>query len=128
MDSVVVVGFVEDSDLDFEMSAQAVATQREGVQLVRASSIAEADVLLTTTGLRGLIVDVNLPDGSGIEFVRRIKSDGRYADLPVAVFSTSFANADREAARKAGAVAYSEKPFDTETFVRRVLSLIDRIV
>ena len=58
-----------------------------------------------------VILDVHLPDGNGFELCRRLKSDDRFATLPVIVVSATYTSADnRERTLAAGADAYLEQP------------------
>jgi two-component system, chemotaxis family, chemotaxis protein CheY len=57
-----------------------------------------------------LIVDINMPGMDGLEFTRRLR-DELGSRAPVLVSSTECAEADREAARAAGATGFLPKPW-----------------
>lgn len=57
-----------------------------------------------------VLLDVNLPDMTGMEVVAAIRSDPMTASLPVIVLSTSNYAADVESAYAAHANAYVQKP------------------
>lgn len=60
----------------------------------------------------GLIVtDINMPDVSGIELARYVRSTDKHAGTPVIVISTDASAVDRERALSAGASAFLAKPF-----------------
>lgn len=120
------IGLVEDSDLDFEMVQLGARLHRPAVTLIRVNNLHGANQLLEATGLRGLIIDLNLPDGYGLDLVREVKGDPRLADsLRVVVFSTSANPYDRERALDLGADAVFEKPSIPEHFIETSLSVID---
>jgi two-component system response regulator len=61
--------------------------------------------------LPGLIIlDLNMPGMSGLEVLRELKSDARLRGIPVIVWTTSRADADREASFRNGANDFLVKP------------------
>lgn len=60
------------------------------------------------------IVDINMPQMDGLEFLRRLRSDLGDRATPAIVISTEGEETDREAAREAGADAYLRKPWTPE--------------
>lgn len=72
-----------------------------------------------------IILDVNLPDMSGYEVCRRLKSDPATATIMVLQVSASFvSNDDRVKALEAGADAYITQPFDRMVLVATVRALL----
>ena len=63
-----------------------------------------------------VLLDMQLPDMSGIEVLRRIRTDPQTRKLPVICLSASAMPYEVEAARAAGADDFWAKPFDFETF------------
>lgn len=120
-----VVGCVEDSDLDFELMLRGVEQHRPAVGLARASRIAEAPALLRRAELHGIVVDLNLPDGCGIDLVRSLRNRGVGDSLRIVVFSTSASAADHAAALRSGADAVFVKPTRAEDFLEAALQAID---
>lgn len=59
----------------------------------------------------GMVVDVNMPGMDGLEFIRRLRGELGMTDVPVLVCSTEATEADREAARAAGANGFLPKPW-----------------
>jgi DNA-binding response OmpR family regulator len=108
--------------------------QAEGYQIVPAGSIAEALFLIregrpemSTHGCRPdafalYIVDEKLPDGNGIEFIRRVRELGD--SVPILVHSAAAFQADIEAALEAGANDYVVKPNGWTRLVTVVNSLV----
>jgi two-component system chemotaxis response regulator CheY len=69
----------------------------------------------------GLIVaDINLPDISGIELTRFVRSSARHANTPVVVISTDSAADDVARAMGAGASAFLAKPFSAAQLIDAV--------
>jgi CheY-like chemotaxis protein len=59
---------------------------------------------------------MNLPDRSGSEVLKQIRSDPANAAMPVVVVTTLAQKADREALIAAGATDFLAKPIDIQTF------------
>lgn len=72
-----------------------------------------------------IILDVRLPDMSGYEVCRRLKSDGRTAGIPVLQISASFVSADERArALETGADGYLTHPIEGVVLVATVRALL----
>jgi two-component system cell cycle response regulator len=71
-----------------------------------------------------IILDVLMPDMSGLEVCRRIKADPETADIPVLLVTTLSDRASKMAGLEAGADDFLTKPVDEVTLLARVRSLI----
>jgi two-component system sensor histidine kinase and response regulator WspE len=80
----------------------------------------------TATGALDLIIsDIDMPRMNGIEFVRALRSDPRFAAVPVIVVSYKDREEDRLAGLEAGATAYLTKgAFQDSTFADTVRDLV----
>jgi two-component system sensor histidine kinase and response regulator WspE len=80
----------------------------------------------TATGTLDLIVsDIDMPRMNGIEFVRALRCDPRFASVPVVVVSYKDREEDRLAGLEAGATAYLTKgAFQDSTFADTVRDLV----
>ena len=73
-----------------------------------------------------VVSDIDMPRMNGIEFVRTLRADARYATLPVIVVSYKDREEDRLAGMQAGATAYLTKgAFQDSTFADTVRDLVD---
>lgn len=59
-----------------------------------------------------ILLDVNMPNMNGLEFLGKVKTDAALKDIPVVIISTEGKEEDTERAMTAGASAYIKKPFD----------------
>ena len=77
-------------------------------------------------GVFDLVVsDIDMPRMNGIEFVRTLRGDARFATVPVIVVSYKDREADRLAGLEAGATAYLTKgAFQDSTFADTVRDLV----
>jgi len=65
-----------------------------------------------------ILLDLNLPGMSGIEFLRRIKSTEATRDIPVVVLSLSEADRNIMACVRLGSDGYIIKPLDPDSLIR----------
>lgn len=72
-----------------------------------------------------ILLDINMPDIDGYEVLRQLKSNPRYADIPV-IFLTG--KADRKSAIQGialGAVDFVTKPFETNVLIESIENQLD---
>jgi len=67
-----------------------------------------------------ILLDLNLPKRDGREVLRVIKSDPRFAGIPVVVLSTSDREEDVRFAIDAGAVEYISKSAGFDVYTRKI--------
>jgi two-component system KDP operon response regulator KdpE len=72
-----------------------------------------------------LLVDLGLPDGNGIDLIRRIRS---WSTVPIIVLSARTMEEQKIAALDAGADDYVTKPFSTPELLARVRAALRRNV
>jgi two-component system alkaline phosphatase synthesis response regulator PhoP len=71
-----------------------------------------------------LVLDLNLPDGDGLDLCRQLKKEGR--DLPVFILTARVSSDDVVAGLEAGAEDYLTKPFNEREFTARVRAILRR--
>lgn len=75
-----------------------------------------------------ILLDINMFDINGIDACRRVKSDPRYAHIPIYMISATLGEDKKILSLEAGASGFIEKPFEMETilkFIRRVFPARD---
>jgi two-component system, chemotaxis family, chemotaxis protein CheY len=70
-----------------------------------------------------VLLDINMPNMNGLEFLAEMKSDGAIANTPVIIISTEGKEEDTARGLEAGALAYIKKPFHRE----EILEVISRL-
>ncbi|MEM9293076.1 MAG: response regulator [Acidobacteriota bacterium] len=70
-----------------------------------------------------ILLDINMPNMNGLEFLGRVKSDDALAGIPVVVVSTEGKEEDTQRALDGGAAAYIKKPFD----LQQLLEVVDNL-
>ncbi len=91
----------------------------QGHEVLRAGNGAEALRILATQEIGLLVLDLKLPEVSGIEVLQRLRRTERGAVLPV-IIMTGYYKGERyaEGARKLGVRHYLEKPFSQQDFLQ----------
>ena len=67
-----------------------------------------------------ILLDLKLPKVSGLDVLRRLKSDERTKNIPIVVFTSSNEARDRCECYLSGANSYIVKPLDADCFSRYV--------
>jgi two-component system response regulator len=118
---------VEDNADDVELTLRALRTHHAEAEVVVARDGAEALDLLFGPGqafarvLPALVLlDLNLPKVTGLEVLRRIRSEARTLELPVVIMTTSREERDIVEGYKLGANSYVRKPVKFEDFEQAV--------
>lgn len=70
-----------------------------------------------------IIMDIQLPEVSGLDITRWIKDDEELSDIPVLAVTAFAMRADEQRVREAGCEAYLSKPIQMSSFIRAVESL-----
>jgi two-component system chemotaxis response regulator CheY len=79
---------------------------------------------LVEKGADVVITDWNMPEMSGIEFIRAIRANASTRDLPVLMVTTNAAKDDIVEALKAGINGYVVKPFTPDTIKQKIEAIL----
>jgi len=74
-----------------------------------------------------MILDIMLPDLSGIEICKLVRSDNEIKDLPIIMLSAKGEEIDRILGLELGADDYVTKPFSVRELILRIKSLLKRV-
>ncbi|HEY7682448.1 MAG TPA: response regulator [Gemmatimonadales bacterium] len=115
---------VEDHPMNLELASDVLRSA--GFTVLEAATAAE--------GLRAageqlpdlVLLDIRLPDMSGLEVLLRLRADPRTAAIPVVALTAHAMKGDEEAARSAGCIGYITKPINTRTFPSEVAQFLTR--
>lgn len=120
--------FVEDSDTDFELACVGLEQARPTAHALRVST--GRDFLQYVSGSETLvalfILDLSLPDTSGLVLAQELRRSPANAATPIVIFSSSSNPRDVEAARKVGADDYQIKPVVPGEFLRVIEQIVER--
>ena len=93
------------------------ALTANGFGVVEASTVREAEQIVTGSPPAAILLDLGLPDGDGMELLRRLRE---WSETPVIVLSARDRENDKVVALDAGADDYLSKPFGTSELLARV--------
>ncbi|RME37794.1 MAG: DNA-binding response regulator [Planctomycetota bacterium] len=113
---------VEDDENVAATVAEGLAAR--GYEVSRADSLSAARSLLRAEDFALLILDLNLPDGTGLELAARIRE--QHGTLPILILTARTSVADRVSGFRHGADDYLCKPFDFEELAARVEAILRR--
>jgi two-component system cell cycle response regulator DivK len=116
---------VEDNDANFALIKRVLETTGRWT-VARAADVAQARAALERVGPTAILLDIDLPGVSGLEFAREVKSSSRWADIPIIVVSASVMRQEQSKAREAGCEHFIEKPFDIEVLRSTVARAVER--
>lgn len=96
-----------------------------GLDVVEAANGREGlDQLRAADGVELVLVDWNMPEMNGLEFIRAVRADRAYDAVRIMMVTTETEQAQVMRALEAGANEYLMKPFTKEVLVAK-LSLLD---
>lgn len=99
------------------------ALEIEGFQVVEADSVQRGLIEVGTRRPDLAILDLGLPDGDGIDFIRDLR---HWSGIPIIVLSARTSEMDKVAALDAGADDYLTKPFGAAELLARVRAQLRR--
>jgi two-component system chemotaxis response regulator CheY len=96
-----------------------------GASFTQASSGLEAIERLSLAHFDAAVLDLNMPDISGLEVLEFVRAQDRLRALPIIVVTTRGDDDSRERALAAGASRFMTKPFTPELIVGAVAELLE---
>ena len=113
---------VEDNELNMKLFHDLL--EAHGYDTVETSSGIEAFELARTCRPDLILMDIQLPDVSGLEVTKWIKDDPGLHQIPVVAVTAFAMNGDEERIRQGGCEAYLSKPISVGKFIETVRRFI----
>ena len=98
---------------------------REGYDVAVCGTLQEANKLLEPS-LSLLVLDLMLPDGSGLDLCREIKKNSLLSDIPIIILTAKDDEVDRVVGFELGADDYVTKPFSVRELILRIKAVLKR--
>lgn len=83
----------------------------DGVSAIESCSNVNFDLIIT---------DLNMPEMNGFDFIKYIKKNPNYKDIPIIVLTTEGRDDDKNQAMELGATEYIVKPFQPNQIIQLV--------
>jgi two-component system, NtrC family, sensor kinase len=100
------------------------AFRSTGFDVLPCATLQDARQVLGNREVDLFILDVILPDGNGIDFLRELRADARIEFTPVLILSSETEVRDRKRGLETGATEYVGKPYDARYVVARACELL----
>nr|WP_319491518.1 response regulator [uncultured Desulfobacter sp.] len=93
-------------------------------RILEASNGNDALTVLAGDWVDLIMTDYNMPEMNGLSFLKEVKADDLFKDIPVVVISTEGNDSKIEEFMNAGAAGYVTKPFTPENLRDLIVSII----
>ncbi len=103
-----------------EMAVMTSSLKAEGFDVITATNGDEALDRLERESPDAIVLDVIMPGKNGFQLCRQIRSDSRWAALPIVMVTSKDQESDRFWGMKQGASEYITKPFEPANLVAAV--------
>ena len=100
--------------------------RRSGYEIDAAGTLAEGRARLAAEVYDGLVLDLMLPDGDGLDFCREVRAGQRTRHLPLIMLTARGEATDRIVGLEIGADDYLPKPFEPRELLARLKALLRR--
>ena len=114
---------VEDNELNIKLFRDLL--QIHGYATIEARTGPEALERLTDHRPDLILMDIQLPEVSGLEVTQKIKADPELADIPVIAVTAFAMKGDEERIRQGGCEDYIAKPISVVSFLEKVKRYLD---
>ena len=99
---------------------------REGFDVICASSLSEGKDSINAAKFSLILLDLMLPDGSGLDLCRELKSDPKKNLIPIIILTAKDDEVDKVVGFELGADDYVTKPFSVRELILRVKAVLKR--
>ncbi|MAR95413.1 MAG: DNA-binding response regulator [Gammaproteobacteria bacterium] len=99
---------------------------REGYKVLSAASIEHAKTLIKSDTFSLFLLDLMLPDGSGLDLCKKLKGNSETESIPIIILSAKDDEIDKIVGLELGADDYVTKPFSVRELILRIKSVLKR--
>ena len=98
--------------------------ENSGYTTLQCSDGAKAGALAVEHAPDLIIMDIQLPEVSGLDITRWLKDDARTQNIPVLAVTAFAMRTDEQLVREAGCEGYLSKPIQIRSFLKKVDELV----
>jgi len=99
---------------------------RDNFQTESVGNLLDAEKILSTSNISLILLDLMLPDGSGLDLCRKLKANQSTNSIPIIILTAKDDEVDKVVGFELGADDYVTKPFQMEELLARLRALIRR--
>ena len=99
---------------------------REGHKVLTAGSLHDAEKIIQSQSISLVLLDLMLPDGSGLDFCRKLKTNSKTESIPVIILTAKDDEVDKVVGFELGADDYVTKPFSVRELILRIKAVLKR--
>ena len=100
--------------------------EESGVEVLPTFDSVQASIKAMRIQPDVIVLDINMPGGSGLDVLKRLKSSDKTKAIPVVVVSGTGSAEMRELVQRLGAAEFLEKPLEHDKFCSLVAGLMPR--
>lgn len=101
---------------------------RDNFQTESVGNLVDAEKILSTTNISLILLDLMLPDGSGLDLCRKLKADQSTNSIPIIILTAKDDEVDKVVGFELGADDYVTKPFSVRELILRIKAILKRKV
>ena len=99
---------------------------RENYTVTSVSSLSEAESVVNLNKFSLILLDLMLPDGSGLDLCKKIKGNPETESIPIIILTAKDDEVDRVVGFELGADDYVTKPFSVRELILRIKAILKR--
>ena len=99
---------------------------REGYKVISAASIEQAKTFIKSDTFSLFLLDLMLPDGSGLDLCKKLKGNSETESVPIIILTAKDDEVDKVVGFELGADDYVTKPFSVRELILRIKSVLKR--
>ena len=101
---------------------------RDNFQTESVGNLLDAEKILSTSNISLILLDLMLPDGSGLDLCRKLKADQSTSSIPIIILTAKDDEVDKVVGFELGADDYVTKPFSVRELILRIKAILKRKV
>ena len=113
-------------DSRFQVKLLSDALHAKGYEVLTAGDALQAWTVALRSAPDAIVLDINMPGGSGIEVLRRLRNSSKTQLIPVLVVSGNTEGGVEEVAKNLGAAEFLHKPIDTDELCTTLSQLLSK--
>ena len=100
--------------------------RKDGFDVIGVGSLGEARAAMNSSYFSMILLDLMLPDGSGLDLCREIKGNKELSSTPIIILTAKDDEVDKVVGFELGADDYVTKPFSVRELILRIKAVLKR--